>query len=167
MLSMVGWGRKKINTNDVAKKLGCSTDGLRKYEQYFNLKIKRNKDNNRVYEDKDIEIFSNILKLKESGLGLAPIKEILDRTFEVAERKVEVLKSSGLDQFKGKDFETIITAVLNQNLDGLTQRMDTMLKRQDEIIVNQNKKVIELEEEIQRLNEEIKRLKGLKWYQRR
>ena len=164
---MVGWGRKKINTNDVAKKLGCSTDGLRKYEQYFNLKIKRNKDNNRVYEDKDIEIFSNILKLKESGLGLAPIKEILDRTFEVAERKVEVLKSSGLDQFKGKDFETIITAVLNQNLDGLTQRMDTMLKRQDEIIVNQNKKVIELEEEIQRLNEEIKRLKGLKWYQRR
>lgn len=167
MLSMVGWGRKKINTNDVAKKLGCSTDGLRKYEQYFNLKIKRNKDNNRVYEDKDIEIFSNILKLKESGLGLAPIKEILDRTVEAAERKVEVLKSSGLDQFKGKDFETIITAVLNQNLDGLTQRMDTMLKRQDEIIEEKDKKVIEMEEENKQLRDENMRLKNLKWYQRR
>jgi DNA-binding transcriptional MerR regulator len=158
---------KEINTNEVAKKLGCSTDGLRKYEQYFNLKIKRNKDNNRVYEDKDVEIFSNILKLKESGLGLAPIKEILDRTVEATERKIEVLKSSDLDQLKGKDFETIITAVLNQNLDGLTQRMDTMLKRQDEIIVNQNQKIIEMEEENKQLRDENMRLKNLKWWQKK
>jgi archaellum component FlaC len=82
-----------------------------------------------------------------------------------------VLKNSDITQFQGKDFEAIITNVVNHNLEGLhdevstgfndiIQRMDTMLKRQDEVIVERDHKVIELEEE-------IKRLKSLKWYQRK
>jgi len=77
-----------VNTNELAKKLEISTETLYKYERYFSLKIKRNEDNNRIYEDKDMDIFQNILELKERGLGLG----IVDKTVEVVERKIEVLK---------------------------------------------------------------------------
>ncbi len=60
-----------MNTNELAKKLEISTETLYKYERYFSLKIKRNEDNKRIYENKDIDIFQNILELKERGLGLA------------------------------------------------------------------------------------------------
>ena len=167
-----------MNTNELAKKLEISTETLYKYERYFSLKIKRNEDNKRIYEDKDIDIFKNILELKERGLGLAQIKGIVDKTVEVSERKIEVLKNSSFDQFQGKDFELIVTNVLSRNLEGtgkqigalqdevatgfkdVIQRMDTMLKRQDEVIVEKDQKVIELEEE-------IKRLKSRKWWQRK
>ena len=167
-----------MNTNELAKKLEISTETLYKYERYFSLKIKRNEDNKRIYEDKDIDIFENILELKERGLGLAQIKGIVDKTVEVTERKIEVLKNSNFDQFQGKDFELIVTNVLSRNLEGtgkqigalqdevatgfkdIVQRMDTMLKRQDEVIVERDQKVIELEEE-------IKRLKSRKWWQRK
>lgn len=171
-------GGKQVNTNELAKKLEISTETLYKYERYFSLKIKRNEDNNRIYEDKDMDIFQNILELKERGLGLVQIKGIVDKTVEVVERKIEVLKNSSFDQFQGKDFELIVTDVLSRNLEGtgrqigalqeevasgfkdIIQRMDTILKSQDEVIAERDQKVIELEEE-------IKRLKNLKWYQRR
>ncbi len=174
-----------MNTHEAANMLGCSTDILRKYERDFNLKIQRNGENYRVYTEKDIETFTNILQLKERGLSLGQIKEILDRTVEVQEQKIAVLKNSSFDKFQGKDFEIIVQNVINNSLEGtrkqigsfqnevsprlsgIEQKIDTMLKRQDEIIDEKNQKVIEQGEEIQRLNEEVKRLKGLKWYQRR
>jgi len=174
-----------LNTHEAANTLGCSTDILRKYERDFNLKIQRNGENYRVYTENDIETFTNILKLKERGLSLGQIKEILDRTVEVQDQKIAVLKNSSFDKFQGKDFEIIVQNVINNSLEGtgkqigalqsdvsagfndITLRLDTILKRQDEIIEEKNQKVIEQGEEIQRLNEEVKRLKGLKWYQRR
>ena len=174
-----------MNTHEAANALGCSTDILRKYERDFNLKIQRNGENYRVYTEKDIENFTNILQLKDRGLSLGQIKEILDRTVDVQEQKIAVLKNSSFDKFQGKDFEMIVQNVINNSLEGtgkqigafqddvsagfngITLRLDTMLKRQDEIIEEKNQKVIEQGEEIQRLNEEVKRLKGLKWYQRR
>lgn len=174
-----------MNTHETAKALGCSTDILRKYERDFNLKIQRNGENYRVYTENDIETFTNILKLKERGLSLGQIKEILDRTVEVQEQKIAVLKNSSFDKFQGKDFEIIVQNVINNSLEGtgkqigafqdevsprlsgIEHKIDTILKRQDEIIEEKNQKVIEQGEEIQRLNEEVKRLKGLKWYQRR
>ena len=174
-----------MNTNELAKKLEISTETLYKYERYFSLKIKRNEDNSRIYEDKDMDIFKNILELKERGLGLAQIKGIVDKTVEVSERKIEVLKNSSFDQFQGKDFELIVTNVLTRNLEGtgkqigalqddvsagfngITLRLDAMLKRQDEIIEEKNKKNIELEEEIKQLRDENMRLKNLKWWQKK
>jgi DNA-binding transcriptional MerR regulator len=174
-----------MNTHEAANALGCSTDILRKYERNFNLKIQRNGENYRMYKEKDMETFKNILQLKERGLSLNQIKDILDRTVEVQDQKIAVLKNSSFDKFQGKDFEIIVQNVINSSLEGtgkqigalqgevstgfsgIARRMDAMLKqqhvmlkRQDEIIEERDHKVIELEEE-------IKRLKSLKWYQRK
>jgi len=125
------------------------------------------------------------LQLKERGLSLNQIKDILDRTVEVQDQKIAVLKNSSFDKFQGKDFEIIVQNVINSSLEGtvkqigalqgevstgfsgIARRMDAMLKqqhimlkRQDEIIEERDHKVIELDEE-------IKRLKSLKWYQRK
>ena len=145
-----------MKPNELAKKLEISTETLYKYERYFSLKIKRNEDNNRIYEDKDIEIFNNILELKERGLGLAQIKEIVDKTVEVAERKIDVLKNSKFDKFQGKDFEIIVQNIINNSLEGtgkqigalqddvsagfndITQRMDVVLKQQNEMLEQQS-----------------------------
>ena len=174
-----------MNTHEAANALGCSTDILRKYERNFKLKIQRNGENYRVYKEKDMETFKNILQLKERGLSLNQIKDILDRTVEVQDQKIAVLKNSSFDKFQGKDFEIIVQNVINSSLEGtvkqigalqgevstgfsgIARRMDAMLKqqhimlkRQDEIIEERDHKVIELDEE-------IKRLKSLKWYQRK
>jgi DNA-binding transcriptional MerR regulator len=174
-----------MNTHEAANTLGCSTDILRKYERNFNLKIQRNGENYRVYREKDMETFKNILQLKERGLSLNQIKDILDRTVEVQDQKIAVLKNSSFDKFQGKDFEIIVQNVINSSLEGtgkqigalqgevsigfsgIARRMDAMLKqqhvmlkRQDEVIEERDHKVIELEAE-------IKRLKSLKWYQRK
>lgn len=145
-----------MNTHEAANTLGCSTDILRKYERDFNLKIQRNGENYRVYTEKDIETFTNILQLKERGLSLGQIKEILDRTVEVQEQKIAVLKKSSFDKFQGKDFEIIVQNVINNSLEGtgkqigslqgdvsagfnnITQRMDAMLKQQDEMLKQQS-----------------------------
>src|ERR1700730_3762630 len=165
-----------MNTHEAANALGCSTDILRKYERNFNLKIQRNGENYRVYKEKDMETFKNILQLKERGLSLNQIKDILDRTVEVQDQKIAVLKNSSFDKFQGKDFEIIVQNVINSSLEGtvkqigalqgevstgfsgIARRMDAMLKqqhimlkRQDEIIEERDHKVIELDEEIKRL----------------
>ncbi|KLU63701.1 HTH-type transcriptional regulator HmrR [Desulfosporosinus acididurans] len=167
-----------MNINEASKVLGCSSETLRKYERNFGLKIQRNTENYRDYSDKDIETFRNILDLKERGLSLAQIKDILDRTVEVQEQKIEVIKKSEFNKLQGKDFETLLVNILNKNFEGtdrqlgalqnemttgfsnLTQKMDTIIQRQDEIIQERNQKIVELEAEIQRL-------KNLKWWQRR
>ena len=149
-------GARQVKPNEVAKKLEISTETLYKYERYFSLKIRRNEDNNRIYEDKDIEIFQNILELKERGLGLAQIKGIVDKTVEVAERKIDVLKNSNFDKFQGKDFEIIVQNIINNSLEGtgkqigalqgdvsagfndITQRMDAILKQQNEMLKQQS-----------------------------
>lgn len=166
-----------MNVNEAAQVLDCSSETLRKYEKHFGLKIQRNKENYRDYNDKDMETFRNILELKERGLGLAQIKDILDRTVEVQEQKIEVIKNSDIQKLQGKDFELMVANVLNQNSEGtnkklgnlqnemttgfnnVVQKMDTMIQRQDEILQEKNKKIEELEEE-------IKRLKSRKWWQR-
>lgn len=167
-----------MNVNEAAQALGCSSETLRKYERHFGLKIQRNKENYRDYSDKDMETFRNILELKERGLGLVQIKDILDRTVEVQDQKVEVLKNSGFDKLQGKDLETLVASTLNRNFEGtdkrlgtlqnemttgfsnVVQKMDTMIQRQDEILQEKNKKIEELETE-------IKRLRSLRWWQRK
>lgn len=165
-----------MNVNEAAQVLGCSSETLRKYERHFGLKIQRNKENYRDYSDKDMETFRNILKLKERGLGLAQIKDILDRTVEVQDRKIEIIKNSEVDKLQGKDIEALVANILNHNSQGtdrqlgflhnemttgfnsVVQKMDTMIQRQDEILIEKNKKIKELEAEIQRL-------RSLKWWQ--
>jgi len=167
-----------MNVNEAAQVLDCSSETLRKYEKHFELKIQRNKENYRDYNDKDMKTFRNIMELKERGLGLAQIKDILDRTVEVQEQKVEVIKNSEIQKLQGKDFELMVANVLNQNSEGtdkklgnlqnemtmgfsnVVQKMDTMIQRQDEILIEKNQKIVELEAENQRL-------RSLKWWQRK
>ena len=88
-----------MNVTEAAQGLGCSSETLRKYERYFELKIERNIENYRNYSNQDMEYFKNILKLKEQGLGLARIKDILDRTVEVQDQK-KIIKKSGSDKIR-------------------------------------------------------------------
>src|ERR1700687_4444323 len=88
-----------MNVTEAAQGLGCSSETLRKYERYFELKIERNIENYRNYSNQDMEYFKNILKLKEQGLGLARIKDILDRTVEVRDQK-KIIKKSGSDKIR-------------------------------------------------------------------
>lgn len=169
--------QENMNVNEAAQVLGCSSETLRKYERHFGLKIQRNKENYRDYSDEDMETFRNILELKERGLGLAQIKDILDRTVEVQDQRIEVIKNSEIQKLQGKDFETLVANILNHNSEttdkklgvfqnemttgfsNVIQKLDTMIQRQDEILQEKNQKIIELEAEIQRL-------RSLKWWQK-
>jgi len=63
--------------NDVAEEIEISVSTIRKYEKDYSLEIMRNESNNRVYTDKDMEIFKKIVKLKKEGASIHLIRKLL------------------------------------------------------------------------------------------
>src|ERR1700687_60113 len=105
-----------MNVTEAAQGLGCSSETLRKYERYFELKIERNIENYRNYSNQDMEYFKNILKLKEQGLGLARIKDILDRTVEVQDQK-KIIKKSGSDKIRVEELMKVSEKIKSNHQD--------------------------------------------------
>lgn len=121
--------RSLYSINDLSTKLCLSPSTIRKYEKDYNLEIMRNESNNRVYTDRDIEIFEKIINLKKEGANIHLIRKILanegviDNVPEVLEYKD--LHSGSLEEFKmelveqitknvNKEFEKILDEKLHE-----------------------------------------------------
>lgn len=63
--------------SDVAKLLNVEGHVLRYWEEELELNIRRNEFGHRYYEKKDIQLLSRIKELKEQGLQLRAIKNLL------------------------------------------------------------------------------------------
>lgn len=61
--------------SDAAKALHVEPHVLRYWEDELNLKIPRNKMGHRIYGEKEIDIFRQIMKWKEEGLALKEIQK--------------------------------------------------------------------------------------------
>jgi DNA-binding transcriptional MerR regulator len=119
-----------MNVTEAAQGLGCSSETLRKYERYFELKIERNIENYRNYSNQDMEYFKNILKLKEQGLGLARIKDILEPTVEVQDQK-KIIKKSGSDKIRVEELLKVSEKIKSNHQD---QKIETIKKSESEKI---------------------------------
>ena len=64
---------------DAAKHLGIEAHVLRYWEEELGLLIKRNKMGHRYYDEKDIHLFEEIIKLRDEGFPLKDIKAGIDK----------------------------------------------------------------------------------------
>ncbi len=75
-----------LTVKDVAEMLDTEAYVLRFYEKELNLDIKRNAKGHRIYTMEDVELFKQVQEMREQGLQLKAIENIVhDSTEEVKE----------------------------------------------------------------------------------
>ena len=75
--------------SEAAKEVKVENHVLRYWEEELNLPVKRNEQGHRYYTKEDIERFIYIKQLKEEGLQLKAIRNLLEKQGVVAEKTID------------------------------------------------------------------------------
>lgn len=165
---------EKIYTiKEVATILDIEAYVLRYYEKELDLQIRRNSQGHRIYTQKDIVILQQIKDLREQGLELKGIRNIIHTLDEEGMESLSQVSATSLksitnpvtdieiditdkDDQKVKQFSLIIKEMLKQTLVEYGEENKTQLKHElsEEMDVMMNKKIMELEEAQQLKDEE-------------
>ena len=70
---------KRYTVTQASEMLKVKSYVLRYWEEELELRIRRNEQGHRYYTDYDIRLFANIKELKNRGLQLRAIKELIPR----------------------------------------------------------------------------------------
>lgn len=97
---------KRYRISEMAKELGVENHVLRYWEEELQLKAKRNELGHRYYTEEDLKIYKEIKRLKESGVQLKGIKNILSDTKDIAEIQLPEQKKEISVDFKSDQQET-------------------------------------------------------------
>ncbi len=68
-----------MKIKEISRILGIPPHTLRFWEKELGLKIPRNEDGERVYDQKNLTIFKKVVELRKRGMGLKFIKELLQK----------------------------------------------------------------------------------------
>ena len=86
---------KRYTVTQASEMLKVKSYVLRYWEEELELRIRRNEQGHRYYTDHDIRLFANIKELKNRGLQLRAIKELIPRISRTvpgsAESKIRLL----------------------------------------------------------------------------
>lgn len=147
---------RKYSITELARELGVSESVLRKYEKDYRLHIPRNDLKHRYYTDKEVEVFKQILKLKEQGLNKTTIIKILTRSVSAEEQKEMALELVTLDKITGKELKDLMVRQIYEIEKELTSQYEEKL----ELIRDEIRKEFQRQEE-QRAGENIKLLDAI------
>lgn len=75
--------------SEAAKRVNMETHVLRHWEEELDLKIGRTEMGHRYYTEEDIRLFNCIKELKEQGLMLRELKELIPDMLKAREKKKE------------------------------------------------------------------------------
>ncbi|MEF9959761.1 MAG: helix-turn-helix domain-containing protein [Niameybacter sp.] len=163
---------KMYTIKEVATALDIEAYVLRYYEKELDLQIHRNAQGHRIYTQKDMVILHQIKELREQGLELKGIRNVIHN---LEEEGIESLAQVGATSIKGiptlnaevdiditdkddqkvKQFSLIIKEMLKQTLVEYGEENKTQLKEEisQEMDIMMNQKIMELEA-IQQLKDE-------------
>lgn len=135
---------EKIYTiKDLSKITGIKVSTIRKYEKDFNLKIPRNDMQYRYYTDKEIAVYKQIKKMKDSGASLVFIRNLLEKSVDVIDQKEQALELVTLDRLTGAELKEV-----------MVKQIDDIIKKRDECLKNEFEQM--LEHQKLKIREEIK-----------
>lgn len=77
----------EYSISEAAALVAVETHVLRYWEEELDIKIKRNEMGHRCYEEKDIKILQRVKTLKDKGILLKAIKDIVHKMYEVLEEE--------------------------------------------------------------------------------
>lgn len=155
---------RKYTIKEAANEVEVETHVLRYWEDELDMKIKRNEMGHRYYEENDIKLLKKVKELKDRGIQLKAIKELVSRIYEVIESQsedqdtydfaselvedgVDVIKKRDKDgqvvDFKVAQFQTmmnkVVTNSIKENIKPLSQAVSSatvedIMKQMDVII---------------------------------
>ncbi len=115
---------KTYSIGEAAKLTGVESHVLRYWEEELDIKIKRNEMGHREYEEQDIKILQKVKLLKDKGIQLKAINNLVKKMYEILENKEQVYEAmnNGEDPLKDYDFaEELVkeaTEISKVNTDG-------------------------------------------------
>lgn len=117
-----------LTIKDVAEMLDTEAYVLRFYEKELHLNINRNDKGHRVYTLEDVEIFKKIQDMREQGLQLKAIENVLnDGGNEFREETKEVLNNVQLKPVVVKKNEVAPTINITDEADPTVQKFNQMM----------------------------------------
>lgn len=79
-------GEKKYLIKEAAKLVEVEPHVLRYWEEELDIKIKRNDMGHRYYDEQDIKILQKVKELKDRGIQLKAIHELVKKMYEILEQ---------------------------------------------------------------------------------
>ena len=108
-------GEVRYMISEAAKQVNMETHVLRHWEEELGLAIGRTEMGHRYYTEDDIRLFNCIKELKEQGMLLKELKEIIPDMLAAKQRKKQQeIKSEALDE-KKENSPTRIQEILLEN----------------------------------------------------
>ena len=119
--------------SEASKRVNVETHVLRYWEEELELPIGRTEMGNRYYTEENIQLFRCIKELKEQGMFLKDLKNMIPDIIRLKEQKMA--------QEKGKNEVTVSKAEVVQ--DHKREQVQTILGQAFQNILTQNNKILE------------------------
>lgn len=118
--------------SEAAKKLQVESHVLRYWEEELGLSIGRNEMGHRYYTDEDIQLFGCIKELKEQGMSLKALGELIPDLQRAKRKSIEKKQKEKREQTADVDmplnqFEQILRKVVREELAGNNQVIERNL----------------------------------------
>lgn len=142
---------KTYSVSEVASQFDLSDGTIRKYEKDYSINIPRNELGHRYYTDREIEVFKQIIKLKEQGANIHVINNLLTRSVDFQEQQEQSLDLITMDKMTGLEVKQLLDNYLS---DSMIARENQSIKKYDKIeqeleeVKNQNKNILEQNEKL-------------------
>lgn len=123
---------KTYTITELSKVLSISESTIRKYEKDYDLKIPRNEIGNRYYTEKDLELFKQIIELKNNNFNIHQIRKLLNKSTIAQEQSDQALNLMKIDQLTVHELKetmaSYISEIIMQKEKELTQEYETKLE---------------------------------------
>ena len=104
----------RYTISDAAQMMDVESHALRYWEEELDMRIKRNDMGHRYYDEQDIRILKKIKELKDRGIQLKAIHELVQKMYDILENGVPVETAS-------KEVETDFTSELVNTVTQITE----------------------------------------------
>lgn len=181
VMQVVSQPERSYTTAQISKRLGVSSETIRKYNSLFyahNVRFSKIKGK-LMYTQRDIELFQKLQQLHStSGKSLSDcVAEVLGVTNSVTENSnviqlvtevTEVIKVTEADpQLPKQDMEVIKQHLqrLEQGQERLKHENDTLRSSIDKKVSNRDTALLEVIRSVQEIKRELATIKRKKWWQ--
>lgn len=114
--------------SEAAKQVQVETHVLRYWEEELQLPIKRNEMGHRYYTMEDVKQFKEIKVLKEQGLQLKAIKNILQKDYSENSGDTMEAEDKAMDYMIGKRQKFIVSLSEDNNKEEKAKRLQYLLQ---------------------------------------
>lgn len=110
---------KKYTIKEAANEVQVETHVLRYWEEELDMRIKRNEMGHRYYEENDIKLLKKVKELKDRGIQLKAIRELVSKIYEAIEKQSE---GQAVEQAEEQDTYDFASEFVNEGIDVIKKR---------------------------------------------